>query len=351
MLLCSKESPMKRFLMVAPVMLVVLAFCTCGTAQEPPVRKPTWETVKIVPPQSEEKYFRIAFVDRNIGYLASDKAIYKTEEGCLTWKTILEAKFLKKGAITFLHFQDKRSGWLGCDRTLYATEDGGESWAPVENVRAHVLAIGPDGFMLAGSGGKVFRKSGGESKWEELDFVAKTGIDVGGRGEDVILIAIADKQTAFVALHNNFNQGTIFKTTDRGKTWKEVFKKESGLTGLHFADAKRGWVVGGAKIWATEDGSENWKTQLNPEESDIRFLAFDPKGSSVGVGPLYSYGGDRTILYTTNGKVWRSVELDIKKAQFISASVVDDGCAYVLTNDGRFIRFLEPLKKEAVKKP
>jgi photosystem II stability/assembly factor-like uncharacterized protein len=221
----------------------------------------------------------------------------------------------------------------------------------VENVRAYVLAIGPDGFMLAGSGGKVFRKSGGESKWDELDFVAKTGIDVGGRGEDVRLIAIADKQTAFVALHNNFNQGTIFKTTDSGKTWKEVFKKDQGLSGLHFADAKRGWVVGGSKIWATEDGGETWKTQLNPEESAIRFLAFDPKGSPVGVGPMYSYGGDRTILYTTNGKVWRSVELDIKKAQFISASVVDDGCAYVLTNDGRFIRFLEPLKKEAVKKP
>jgi len=337
---------MKPFLIVTLVMLSVLVSGVRGTAQEQPVAKATWETVKIVPPQAKEKYYRIAFVDRKVGYLASNKAIYKTEDGCLTWKTVLQANFLNSGHIAFLQFKAKNTGWLGCNGTLYATDDGGESWAPVEKVPAAALAVGPDGWMLAGGGGSVFRKSDPKAKWEKLDFAKKTGADENAQFNHVALIAIAGKETAFVAINGNLAANTkVFKTTDRGKTWKEVFKRDLRLEGLQFVDGKRGWLIGSKGIWATQDGGESWNTQLNPEDRNLRFLAFDPKGSPVGVAPVNGYGGDRKILYTTNGKAWRSVELDLKKAEFICAAVVDSGCAYILTNDGRFIRFLEFQKK------
>jgi hypothetical protein len=71
------------------------------------------------------------------------------------------------------------------------------------------------------------------------------------------------------------------------------------------------------------------------------FLAFAPAGGTFGVAPVL---GQPKLVYTTDGKSWHSVEFALKKATWQSASVVDNGCALVLTEDGRIIRFQEPAK-------
>jgi photosystem II stability/assembly factor-like uncharacterized protein len=325
---------------------VALTSCWIARAQEraQPPAKSGWEALKVVTPKGEEKFARIAFPTREIGYLASNKAIYKTVDGGLSWKPALEAGFLNTG-ITLLRFQDPRTGWLGCGGKLYTTEDGGESWAPVDaKLGINALAVGEDGWVLVGGGGTLYQQRGRKGKWENLDWAAVTKVD--SSFDSIKFIAITGPQTALVATNGNLHSAArVFRTTDGGKSWNEVLKKDFRIGGLHFADAKRGWLMAGAKLWTTEDGGDTWKTQINPEDKDLKFFSFGPKGSQAGVAPIQGYYGDTQILFTANGKQWRTVQLDLKGANFVDANAVDGGCAYVLVEDGRMLRFLEPAKK------
>lgn len=49
----------------------------------------------------------------------------------------------------------------------------------------------------------------------------------------------------------------------------------------------------------------------------------------------------RKLVYTTTGKKWLSVQLDLKTVNYQDATVVDNKCAYVLNEDGSILRFLD----------
>jgi photosystem II stability/assembly factor-like uncharacterized protein len=152
-------------------------------------------------------------------------------------------------------------------------------------------------------------------------------------------VSITGSQLAYLTLNDRLqNRGRVLRTTDGGKTWKIIFSKDStAVNGIQFIDAKRGWITGGPSIWTTDDAGDSWKAQVNPEDNDLVLLKFAPK-STFGVAPVYRYP---KLVYTRDGKQWRSVELDLKTFVYKDSCAVDSGCAYVLCEDGRIIRFFE----------
>lgn len=78
------------------------------------------------------------------------------------------------------------------------------------------------------------------------------------------------------------NFGSIYHTTDGGKSWET---RDSGtrlpLFGIDFADATHGWAVGKASlILATVDGGKSWKPQqsvIPPEKHLFNILALDAR--------------------------------------------------------------------------
>jgi hypothetical protein len=67
-------------------------------------------------------------------------------------------------------------------------------------------------------------------------------------------------------------------------------------------------------IFVTEDAGDAWKAQLNPEDAEIHFMAFAPRDSMFG---LVSVSNQPKIVFTTDGKTWRSVELELNKASLV----------------------------------
>jgi len=138
-------------------------------------RTPHWELLAKPAADAGEAFDRIAFPSRNLGYLASRQALYKTEDAGKTWT---KQPFDSPSRVNVLHFVDESHGWLGTDQ-LQQTADGGKIWKAValdgetmQSVTA--LTFHANGWGLAGGTtqeGKLalFQRSNSASNWEKIE--------------------------------------------------------------------------------------------------------------------------------------------------------------------------------------
>lgn len=104
-------------------------------------------------------------------------------------------------------------------------------------------------------------------------------------------------------------RGHILLSDDNGKVWRQVpVPANAALTGVHFADARRGWAVGhDAVILHSEDGGESWTVQhadpaLEQPLMDVLFSADGQHGIAVGAYGLYLETAD-------GGSSWNSRQI------------------------------------------
>src|SRR5262249_47456472 len=98
------------------------------------------------------------------------------------------------------------------------------------------------------------------------------------------------------------NGGSFLKTTDRGRTWRELgyprLSADYYINGVAFTDALNGWMVGfdletGPKAYVrrTHDGGSSW----NVADPNIPGLAVD-------------FVGARGYILTTGSPLWRTFD-------------------------------------------
>ena len=87
--------------------------------------------------------------------------------------------------------------------------------------------------------------------------------------------------------------GVATHSDDGGDTWQPEFF-ESGLSGVHFIDRSRGWLVGVGDVLSTRDGGATWESQRDrfppaakgfPSFTAVTFLD-EQRGAIVGQGLL-----------------------------------------------------------------
>lgn len=103
------------------------------------------------------------------------------------------------------------------------------------------------------------------------------------------------------------NEGLMLKTTDGGKSWKEInLKTEEPLYDVTFVDSNEGWVVGAkGLILHSSDGFNTFDTQNSKTENYLLRVLFLNK--EIG----FITGGLGTILFTVNGgKDWNLYPID-----------------------------------------
>lgn len=190
--------------------------------------------------------------------------------------------------LTSVTFADSKHGWaVGHWGVILRTEDAGETWSlqrsdtaidqPIFSIAfrdaKHGWAVGLWALVLStDDGGLTWKK-------QTLDQSSKSG----GSGLNLYSVFTGDDQSVYVA----GEQGTVFKSTDGGVSWRAQPTGYKGSLWSGAATADHVIYVGGLRgnLFASSDGGESWKairtgvgdsiTDIKAEKSEVVAVALD----------------------------------------------------------------------------
>lgn len=208
--------------------------------------------------------------------------------------------------------QDEQNGWGLSQDAIYYTTDGGQSW---QNVTPR-------------------------SGWMD---------------QSIVKGFFLNQTTAWLIQPNqqDFNHGTLFRTTDRGQTW-EAIQVPFGPDSMQFLNSEDGWVMAdrgaaagsmAVDIYKTTDSGSTWtkirragpQSQNHPgalpfggDKSGMAFKNMQ-EGWIGGTQPVMGH----SYLYRTkdNGKTWTSQVLNIPDT-YASSSVMVFAPKFFTDQDG-----------------
>ncbi len=244
-----------------------------------------------------ENLWDVHFIDIEKGWAVGDSgAIVHTTNGGDTWirqdigtslliKSVYFTDALHGWAVAneTIHFDpfDDPDGWQG---RIFHTDDGGQNWIEQvlpgdaglihciyfqDNLKGWAVGIRNDNidFFMDNRGALYYTEDGGEN------WVEKYAPDI-----DIVFTHInfiTEERGWAVGFAGNSGEtgGSVFKTTDGGKTWQRISQNHT-LWKVEFIDSLKGYAVGAAynSAWGppvirTIDGGDSWNL-IRMEEHD-----------------------------------------------------------------------------------
>ncbi len=288
-------------------------------------------TYKSLSRNGRREYYDVFFLNDSTGYIAGDdRAVIKTSDYGESWKPLQEIPYT--GGISPLQkifFLDTLHGYA-LSGSIYKTSDGGGTW--VKTTDPDVNAAIPQQMYffdtlkgLARNDGAIYKTINGGKTWDKVanvpdgsfytDFTATSDGKAFVVGIEGVLDISDNEGTTWT--HFNLNttkyltsvdfyndligfigtaDTTLFKTTDGGKTWKQI---NTGIPYLliksvRFVNEFTGYMIchnnGGITwIYKTIDGGLSW-SYLREESQNLSKIS--------GFKTLYITGGSGLILRT-----------------------------------------------------
>ncbi|MCH2192733.1 glycosyl hydrolase [Kordia sp.] len=285
---------------------------------------------------------------RHIGY---GDGIYKSEDGGKSWKNmgLKKSEHLSK---IIIHPTDSNIMWVasqgplwssGGERGVYKSTDGGKTWkrtlGDAEWVGATDMLIDPRnpdllyaatwqrhrtvaGYLGGGPGTAIHRSTDGGETWTKLT----NGLPGSNMGKIGLAISPQTPDVIYAAIELDRRKGGVYKSENKGTSWKKMSDAVSGGTGPHYyqelyASPHKFDHLYLANNYMLEsfDGGKTF-TQMNESEKhvDNHAVAFkkdDPNYILVGCdGGLYE-SFDRT-------KNWKFID-NLPVTQFYKIAVDD----------------------------
>ena len=236
--------------------------------------------------------------------------LYKTLDGGKTWQPvaykgptvkglcaidILKVPYINHGVLAYKH-QVTAGGRVGSPAFLLRSFDDGVTFQSEDlNARcAYILDIKfldeDDGFIIAGtnktvakSNALILRTTNGGKTWKNV-YQSKRPYEITWKA------SFPTKKTGYVTIQNynpdsSFITRYVAKTTNGGKTWKELkMVDDFGVRefGIGFINEKIGWVGTTKNGFETIDGGKTWtKRNIGNAVNKIRILN-KPGGGYIG---------------------------------------------------------------------
>ena len=150
------------------------------------------------------------------------------------------------------------------------------------------------------------------------------------RDPDFHKVFFADSRAGY-ALGTTNDAAVVFKTTDGGTTWQNVYQTSVPLNGLYFLKADTGFVIGGSgTILYTSDAGKSWTLLKGGMDEDWSAITSDSRGTLFIVGKHAA-----VIKSLDNGKNWISCHLP-GSVDLTNVASLPSGMLFVLGRDRLF---------------
>jgi len=222
----------------------------------------------------DQRLYQILFTDENVGYVVGAGIILKTVDGGFNWSSIYNTTGLivsiasdKSGNLFVVSNDSESKG------RILRSSNSGLSWDQVDSTSFYLAKItfnGNVGFC-AGFGGNILRSNDGGTSWNLTTLVSE--VPAGETLTDIRFI----NGTGFCSAYNT---GKIYKTTDNGESWPQVFKDKYGkfvpLTIDHFLLFGERYYGENphAVIYQTVDSGKTWTALAFKDISPIYCFDF-----------------------------------------------------------------------------
>jgi photosystem II stability/assembly factor-like uncharacterized protein len=223
----------------------------------------SWEKLSIPVSGAIQK---IKFLDEDKGYILADRLLFKTINGGASW---LSVTLPNSFGLEDIAFVDENYGWIASNTQIYKTENGGGNWTLQKTVlmcsgyrvqklyaldKSSCLAFYSTCAGVSSYVSWVTRTTNGGASWSDHGIYIESNFPTYSylTPEDVVF---TDEQTGYAigrmykrqyASGPGTNSSAIFKTTDGGKVWKQIYENPFDLypKAIAFRNTTIGVMVG-----------------------------------------------------------------------------------------------------------
>jgi photosystem II stability/assembly factor-like uncharacterized protein len=259
---------------------------------------------------------------RSIEFLDDDKTgiagalggnNYRTDDGGISWTSIKSAfsdtsVLYSKAVCGLSHFGDNfyGVGWFNSKvGHFYRSKDKGVTWettyidSSLASGLVDVVFLSEDTGFVCGYKGSdymvgssvILKTSDGGKTWKQVF----NGLEDGG---EVWKLQFIDGNNAVASIqHSGFDFNSMAKSNDRGNSWTVVNtgKLLANTQGIGFVTPMKGWIGGYyTGLYQTIDGGLNWE-EINFGSNFNRFFVMDSSHVYAAGKSVYRYGSDFSV--------------------------------------------------------
>ncbi|MGC8489562.1 MAG: YCF48-related protein, partial [Clostridia bacterium] len=213
---------------------------------------------------SDAAVAQTSFISSQIGWIASNDGIFRTEDGGRLWTRQWP---LSPGPAALAAFTRDGYGWMtaqAAPSTLWITTDAGRTWSPSAHRFGSIAALdiwAPGNGMVVSDQGSAWKTTNGGRTWVSVPVPRRV---VAGGG------------MVFTVGYNSARRGWIYDgqslwvTSRASRGWHRVAAFPTGVFVADFVTPQAGWALDGRKygpirdwtvrILRTADGGRRWVT-------------------------------------------------------------------------------------------
>jgi photosystem II stability/assembly factor-like uncharacterized protein len=239
-------------------------------------------------------YKCLNFLNKDTGFAASTNGIYKTLDGGYNWSNI------KSGGYFDVKFFDINNGITSGGSnpgSAVITTNGGINWTNKSTGYNISIISGAyhsmQKFWLFGWYGLIVKTT---NNGDNFIFQTK-GIYPFNSPTSINKMRFLNTTTGWCVIGTS-TQSSVFKTTDYGTSWNNLFTFPGEIRSAHFPSVNTGYAAGArdpGKLYKTTDGGNNWEIVLSTLVSGLYDVYFMNDNTGFACG---EYG---SIYKTSNG--------------------------------------------------